>query len=449
MQVFKSKAFKRVMSVLVLILITVALYRLATDNLKGVTYYDFLNYDLEKIREKDEEIDLVFLGASRTFMSMVPSVLEEKISAENVVVFSTAMQPFCGSYYYLKDIIKYYDPKKVVIDVSWDRLINEKEPQACLLIYDRLKGLNKLEFALKCFSNEDKCFLLGPTRYKTNIRKLESIRDDKRVLREYKEGVLDESTVEGDIYREKGFVYTHGSYTTGSITYPSGENYEYSIDSINDENIKYLDKCVELCKKNDIEVELLVAPCAMTYIYYVSGYDDAIKFYKDYAKEKDISFVNLNYLKGREEFLPDELMRDMTHTSGDGAYVISEKYGDILLKESNGEDISDLFYKDIDELKSDVHRIVALDTTVDTLRVNDDGSVDTVFHIDSLQNDDITPFYQIECTDYADEKTIVLQKWTDEENISITLPKESGFCVTVRAKSQNEGDKEAVMKYYY
>ena len=254
----------------------------------------------------------------------------------------------------------------------------------------------------------------------------------------------------GETYKEKGFVYAVSDVTTGSISFDPEADYWYSDDRILEENKEYLDKCVELCKENGVEFELVTAPCSVTYMYFVGGYDDADKWYRNYAKEKGINYINLNYLKGREDFLPDELMYDNCHTNGEGAYVTSEKYADLLLKEEKGEDISSYFYENLDEFKKDVHRIVALEAELEySETANDDGSVDATMHLLSLKNPDAKAFYQIELQADGSDETTVLSEFSEKETVSIKLLGYTGYKLIVRAKSQYEGDKEAKMVYSY
>lgn len=447
MQVFKSKTFKRIVSLAVLLLMLIGTYTIITETLSDTTYRTYFEKDVKKIKDNNEDVDIVFVGASRMYMSIVPSVLEEKLGVSNVLVGSTATQPICGSYYYIKELIKDVHPKKVILDVTWDRLLNEKQAQALLLVYDRLSGVNKIDYAFNCFDKTNRCYLLGPCRYKDNILVADKVIAEKKLE---KESWGEKENAKGETYKEKGFVYAVSDVTTGSISFDPEADYWYSDDRILEENKEYLDKCVELCKENGVEFELVTAPCSVTYMYFVGGYDDADKWYRNYAKEKGINYINLNYLKGREDFLPDELMYDNCHTNGEGAYVTSEKYADLLLKEEMGEDISSYFYENLDEFKKDVHRIVALEAELEySETANDDGSVDATMHLLSLKNPDAKAFYQIELQADGSDETTVLSEFSEEETVSIKLPGYTGYKLIVRAKSQYEGDKEARMAYSY
>lgn len=447
MQVFKNKTFKRIMSSIVLILMLVGSYRIITENLSNYTYGYNFQQDIKKIKENGEEVDIVFVGASRVYRSMDPAIFEDKLGVKNVLVASTAFQPISGSYYYIKQLIREIEPKKIILDVTWDRMLNEKQTQASLVVYDRLSGFNKLDYALHCFDKSDRRYLLGPCRYRDNLTIYKAVKAEKSNLEKYG---YDPENPGADLYKYKGFVDSVGNNTTGSITYNSDDEFSYSNSLIILRNKEYLDKCIEICKESGVDIELVTGPCSVSYMYYVEGYDDAVNWYKEYSEEKNIKYWNLNYLRGREDFLPDECMADYTHTTGEGAEVISNIYADLLLKESMGEDISSYFYENFNEFKKDVHRIVALETRLEFSQTpNEDGSVEANVTLSSLHNDDAKASYKIELMENGIEETSVLSEWSEEENRTIHLPSYGGYQIIVRAKSQFEGDKEAKMVYSY
>jgi len=443
MQVFKGKLFRRIFSLITLVAVFIVSYAFVTEKLSNTTYRTYFEHDIDEILKNGESVDLVFVGASRMYQSMVPSILEEKLGYENVLVGSTATQPICGTYYYMKELIETVHPKEFIIDVTWDRLLNEIAPQPCLLIYDRLSVKNRIPFVLDCFETSDWKYLLGPCRFRDNILLLNDIETEKRAIKEKNYDMYDS---ENDYYAEKGFVYSYKSFETGTIPFVYGLVYAYSDEDILYENVEYLNKCINLCKDNGIKVSLVTAPCSLNYMYFVEGYDDAVEWYKAYAKEQGISYYNLNYLRDRETILCDERMLDNCHTNGEGAKVTSEIYADILLKERNGEDVSDYFYKNFDELKADVHRAVAVSADIKFLSSGETDSVDVEVLTDSLQNDGIIPFYQIELIS-NDGETKVLSEWSQVTKYDLKLPGYTGYSLLVRAKTGIEGDLEAYQRY--
>ena len=445
MRLFKSKAFKRIYSLVTLVLILVVTYNFITDELNNVTFARYMEEELKPIRENKEDVELIFFGSSRVYQAFRPSIFEEKLEYENVVLGATASQPMCGSYYYMKEMIEEFHPQKVILNVTFDGLLNGEVLQTRLLIYDRLSLKNKIPFVLNCIQASDRKYILGPCRFRDNILMYGMIKDEQAELEANLSGIY---YPEKDYFVDKGFMYTYGKYETGTIPFGYDIVYKFSEDDILEENVFYLNKCIELCKENDVEIALVSAPTAMAYMYQIEGYDDAVEWYKSYAKENEITYYNLNYLKNRELFLPDEYMYDMSHTNGEGANIVSDLYAEILLKEQNGEDVSEYFYDNFEELKKDVHRIVAVSANIMiTSEVVDSMNVANVA-IQSFQNEDVQPLYQIELID-AEGNVSVLVGWTYDMENEILLPQNQNYCVKVRAKTGVEGEAEAFQCYYY
>ena len=192
----------------------------------------------------------------------------------------------------------------------------------------------------------------------------------------------------------------------------------------------------------------MTAPTSLSYMYMVEGYDDAAMWYKEYAKEQGVPYYNLNYLKDRELNLTDEYMYDLCHTDGEGAKVVSNLFAEILLKEQKGEDVSSYFYNNFDELKQDVHRIAAVSANIQISSEVVDTMVVANISVESHQNEDVTPLYQVEMID-VDGNVTVLVEWTSDTEAEILLPQNENYCIKVRAKTGVEGEAEASQSYYY
>ena len=249
-----------------------------------------------------------------------------------------------------------------------------------------------------------------------------------------------------EYYADTGFIYNKDTYETGTIVLE--EEISYAKEKIREENLGYLDACVELCREEGIQLYLVTGPTTMMriYNYQGNGYDEVTKFYEQYAGKNNLIFHNLNYLVGRENFLPDEMMHDGNHVNGEGAYVISEIYAEILQKDMAGIDTSDYFYSNLNELKADVHRIVAVGAEIE--RDEDDSDI---VHIDisSLQNDDIQPIYKVDISLDEGETYTELSDWSTEHEMDVKVEGGSPYQLKVRAATGNVDDAEAYQVYRY
>lgn len=439
---------RRIISLITLWAMIFLVFKGVGEILSPVSYQEYFERDLEIIEDENQNVDMMFVGASRVYMSMIPSVFEEKMDKDCVIVAGTAEQPVCGTYYIIKDYAERFHPEHIFIGVTFGSLLNEPHWLGKDIVYDRLSPKNKLLFAVDCF-DEDKMTLLKAVRYRTNILNLKNITEEKRA---YKNGEYEARNLGGEYYADKGFVHTSHSYAAGNM--PIGETYRYSDDLILEENLMYLEKCVDYCREQGIEVSLVTQPMSVMQTYLIEGYQEAVDFYSEFAERKGISYYNLNYLKGREEFLTAETIRDHTHLNAVGAQIVSERYADILMREEKGEDVSGFFYDDLEDLKKDVHRILSVgadivygeEGTYPTDEQNDLVTARVTFR--SVHNEDVIPYYCIEIK-YAEGEYEVVSDWSTEECVEIQLPAGVSHELRVRAKTGTEGDGEAYQIYTY
>lgn len=432
-----SKLRKRVASLSVLCIFLVTAAYLLREVLEPISYATYFNHDLKSLEENGVKVDLVFVGASRVYMSFVPEVFEEQLGIDCVINAGSSSQPITGTYWQLKDLLERFHPQYVVLGVPWNQLIIEPDLRGTLLVYDRLQGMNKLRFALDCIKGENRLYMLYPYRFRNNLVNAGSIYQSKKALAE---ADYPPDTSGELYYADKGFCYGQNAFEPGNIeiSHPGA----FSLDAILEDNLQYLNACVELCKDYGATLSLVTGPTSMMQIYYVENYQDAVEFYSQYAEQHGLVYHNLNFLRRREDFLPDTLMFDYNHVNGEGAYVVSELYAEILKKDLQGIDTSGYFYKDLADLKSDVNRVVAVNANIE-LKAEGCAHLEIL----SLQNEGIIPLYQIEMSEGDEETYDVITSWTESSSFDIAVPIGSDYKIKVRAKTGNYEEIEAYQVY--
>lgn len=68
--------------------------------------------------EEKNSLDFIFVGSSQMFTSVVPAVLWEEYGITSYD-FGASEQPMYLSYYYIKEALKYQEPKAIVLEVSY------------------------------------------------------------------------------------------------------------------------------------------------------------------------------------------------------------------------------------------------------------------------------------------------------------------------------------------
>ena len=435
MQDSKQLIKKRIVSLLVFLLLVCTLCFGIGKLLEPVTFASYYNHDVEKILNNNEEVELLMVGDSKLYSSMNARILEEKLGYKNVLLASSSSQTIDGSYYLIKDSIEKFHPKKIMLSVDYGTLIEEAKAQGNLLVIDRLSLKNKVSMFRNCFFGHDLLYVFDIYRYRDNLDVVfDMIKDRQRLI---DSNYTDDHN--SDIYYDyKGYVHRDGSIKTGNMPmYTKGKFSEELFDSY---HVKFLNKCIEICKENNIELELIDFPTTMMRMYYVENHGDAIEYFKKLAEENGLKYHSLNMLKGREDFLPDEMMLDYNHTNADGARIVTEIFADIILKENNGEDVSDYFYKDFNEFDRDVDRVVSVDGEISK---NDDS---LHCYLRSLHPEHISPIYKIEYLDLNNNYKVLVD-WTKESEFDVKIPQDFNGKVKVIAAKQENDDKYAYQEY--
>ena len=419
-----SKVYKkRIISAIVLLTMLAGMSYIIGYLLKPVHYgVEFYNAEIEEMKEQKTKVDMVFIGNSRVLRSCNPKIFEEKLCLNRAFHLSFNQADLEGVYFQLKDFIEEFHPKTVVLGITHNMLTDNSTPIIVKLrMLERLHGSNKIEYIKNCFSINEYPYIFPLYGYRKGIFNIK--RNVLLRVKFYKEGIKMGTKKWQSMGR--GFIVREYSVPLGNM----GIKKKYSFDEIviNEKAIGYLDKCIQLCKFHNIQLFLMTPPTSMADIYIKKNYQTEINYIEGYARNNNIIYHNLSYLKGREEWLTDSMLYDYIHLNKEGSAVLSEKYAEILSKDMNNINTGDYFYPTLTEMKKSVNRIVAVDS-VPVIK-----ETKMTLSIQSLQNQGVTPHYQVLLAKQNNEfKTVV--NWTSEKNISFNIPKGDKYRVLLRAR---------------
>lgn len=448
MRIFKNKTLGRVLSFLSIVLLIIGMDRGLGYLLAPITYATYFSHDVRELEKTGENADVVFIGASRIWCTFDPAVFEKELGLNCAINAGTPGQPICGTYFEVKDMVERMHPDRVYIGVMIDSLLEDEDDTiARLYVYDRLSLKNKILMTLDCFTAEESKWFFKTYRY-SYLLSLEQIKMniyEKTALRETGAHLRGGNEERGDLdrYVGKGFTVNWHSYPMGTI--PIMGAVEFSPDKVSEDKLKYLDACIKLCKDNNIEVNLVTGVTSVMRMYACTGYQEANDFYKSYAEANGIKYYNLNYMKERESLLPDDKMYDYNHCNGEGAHIASEFFAQIVKKEEAGEDVSQYFYRDLDDFKKSVKRIVAVGAEIS------EGKRENTVHISikSLHNDDVTPLYRVLICGEDENEYSAAQDWTRESELEIELGDAPSYMIKVEAGAADKAYGTASQEYTY
>ena len=386
------KIWIRILSVVLAVSVVCCIEAVAQRCFDTVRYADYYMYDIRKLVEDHTDVGMVCIGASQVYHSCDTEILAERLGYEAVVDASVASQTNDGGYYLLQDMFNKFDPDTVLINLNWDRF--REKPQVAadrgrLLASDRLPWNLKLKYAIDCFRPDQMLNLSAMYRFggsvwgfsqlKSNFRKKEAARLGTRERQDRDE--------EDSFYYLNGFAVFQQSMPQGGM---KTEHNFYSDDQVSKEEVEYLWKTVELCKREGCRVIWITVPTSMEELYGIENLQDQIDYANRFTEETGFPYLNFNLLKGREALFPDTRYSDEIHLNEEGAVVFSELLADIINKMNAGEDVSDMFYDSFEELTQEADRIVS------SAAVSKDPG-DGTLHIsgESMQNPDIIPEYRL------------------------------------------------------
>ena len=294
---------KEIASIVGFVTIIIVICAVFGEMLTPITYATYFNHDMELVKESETEVDLVLIGASRTYRHFVPSVIEEVNGYKCVINAGSSSQSLSGTYYQLKDLLVDHKVKEVGIDVHSGSLLDGENQTAKLIVLDRLKGIVKGEFIQACFPGEELLWASDMYRYRNSVT---GIMGTHRAMKALKASDYAPQMMGNEYYADTGFVYSYDTWQTGTI--PIRSQVIWKEEEIRKENLEYLDKCIELCKEHGVTVFLHTGVTSMMRMYNSEGIQEMTDYYTEYAKKNGLIYHNYNLLKDRELIYPDEII---------------------------------------------------------------------------------------------------------------------------------------------
>jgi hypothetical protein len=271
----------------------------------------------EYYREKTNH-DVIFIGDCEVYGNFSPVTLWENHGITSFIRGS-AQQLIWQSYYLLEETLKYEKPEIVVFNVlamKYDEPQNEAYNRMTL---DGMRmSITKLRAIRASMLEEENLIEYIFPFFRYHSRWSELTREDFRYM------------FQKNQISHNGYYMRADIKPVTSIPRPRRlPDYEFG-----ERSYYYLDRMVELCKKNDIELVLIKAPSLFPH-----WYDEWDEQMVDYAKKHDLTYIN--FLE-----LIDEMGIDFSvdtydaglHLNVTGAEKLSDYFGQFL---SSAYDLED------------------------------------------------------------------------------------------------------------
>ena len=260
--------------------------------------------------QPSNSIDVVFMGTSHVHCGINTALLWEEYGIASYD-YSGAEQPLWMTYYYLKELLKYQNPKLIVLDLYGPARFKDDYQYEWIEenIYGMKFSLNKLEM-LAVSVEKEKFFDYFPDFANYHSRY--------------------------DILKEEDFKYTikekeelaaFKGYTPymKKVNLQKPEVYTEDRNGLTVKSSKYLNMIIEYVKEKDVQLVLIVIPYMIT--------EDDKKTYNqimDIAIENDIRFIDYNdyYDEIGLDFSCD--FNDESHLNYWGSSKFTRYFGEFL-----------------------------------------------------------------------------------------------------------------------
>lgn len=272
---------------------------------------------IEEYYDEEKDHDVVFIGDCELYENISPAVLWEEYGI-NSYIRGSAQQLIWQSYYLMEDTLRYEKPDVIVFNVL-SMKYNEPQNEA----YNRMSidgmrwSMSKVNNILASMTEEEHFieYVFPLLRYHSRWTEL-----SKEDLEYFSH--KDKVTFNG--YYMRADVRPAKDVPTGNPLpdYRFGEN-----------AYKYLDKMVELCKENEVELVLVKAPSLYPY-----WYDEWEAQIEEYAQEHELKYYN--FLELQDEIgldFEEDTYDGGLHLNLSGAEKLAHYFGEKLAKDCNLE----------------------------------------------------------------------------------------------------------------
>lgn len=227
-----------------------------------------------------DSVDMVFVGSSHQFCSIDTDLLYEEYGI-NSFMLATSAQTIPMSYYAVMEAIELQHPKAIVLEALYcTNDFRTVTPEMSHTFFDGMPKCEARKLAIEDLiePEEQIYYYLNLGRYHTRWKD------------------LGEEDFKSNLTSPRGRYYSEEiKYNWQIPVIPENEK-----EPMAEEMLKYLDMLVELCKENQVELILYVAP-------FNSLYDDEttredlfrrqriFNWLEDYTEEKELRYYNLFY----------------------------------------------------------------------------------------------------------------------------------------------------------
>lgn len=353
-----AAVYRKVIKKMAALLCAVALFVGTKEGLRYLIVDDTASYTrltLHEMYESESNIDILFVGASLVYRSLVPGVADDYFDAYTFNLGSSNQQ-MDASLVLIKEALMYHDVKQIYLEVSYDiALLEDNKDRTQMIgtyiVSDYLRpSLRKAIFLLRASTPEHYANSFIPAR--RNPEKLFDFAYIKELVkkksdisyRSYEcEWIRSKEAI--DYYVDRGFVANDSVYEAALENLPECEPIDLS--AISEDWKYYLKEIIDFCQKEGIQLTLFSAPKPKVTLTGKGNYDEYYMFMQELAEEAGVPYYDFNLCKAQYFDSEDMIyFKDGTHLNANGAKKFTELFASLFTQRITAEE---LFYTSYQE----------------------------------------------------------------------------------------------------
>lgn len=437
---------------LISVVLTVAICLSILDILDYIYVNDCVSWErtiMNELSEQEDNIDLLYLGSSHVFTSVIPEKMDS-INGRNNFNLATPAQSYMTSYYLLKEALRHNDLEHVYLEMYYmipyvRGDLNNIEVMSTHwdILYQMPLSLNKLDYGYHLLNKQYGLMTLFPIRrFANHVFDTQYIKTnlEQKKSENYKNAVY---TLDPQAPTfKKGFCTISGHIEPGTFEGNTGAipgDWE-------DENAKtYLNKIIDLCQRKNIDLTFFTAPMPDFRLCCMGNYDQYIAQVNDIANKYGLRYYDFNLCNTKYLNLQnDKYIMDYDHLGYEGAQLFTDILAEVLLDELECNPIpEDMFYASYNEkLRQIDQRIFGLD-----IQENSSGKqkIYTIYSIDNLVETEAEFRITKQCE--GDTQPITVQEWSTQNCVTFPEIETGVFIVEARPVQSKEVTNRVEINY--
>jgi len=230
--------------------------------------------------QPNNSVDLVFVGSSHCYRSLIPHVFDTILNVNSFNLGSSG-QLVSTSYYIIEEMLRTQSPSTIIIELYYGNLKERTNSNDVIHNFPQMQSCIKYKM-LQSVSIQN--------AMKMALLPLKTVAINKTQLLNLSREIPDTTTEFYSLYDHKGFVAT---YAEPSFKYEYNDSIVI-LKKLSKIQTNYFDKIVDLCKSQNINLIAVTQPIHPGYKCKTTNHDIIYKQIEELCQKKQIPYYDFN-----------------------------------------------------------------------------------------------------------------------------------------------------------